>query len=59
VSAVETWPWTSALPNFALVWLRTGARGLTLITAVRPSRTVVTGAVRIRLLEDAALRAYR
>ena len=40
VTAVWTWPLTSALPSLALVWPSNwGSVSLTLMTAVRPSRT--------------------
>ena len=53
-TAAWTWPLTSALPSLALVWpSNCGSVSLTLMTAVRPSRTSSPERLRVVVLEDA------
>ena len=53
-TAVWTWPLTSALPSLAFVWpSNCGSVSLTLMTAVRPSRTSSPRQVAVGVLEDA------
>ena len=53
-TAVWTWPLTSALPSLALVWpSNCGSVSLTLMTAVRPSRTSSPDRLPSASLQDA------
>ena len=56
VTAVWTWPFTSALPSLAFVWPSNwGSVSFTLMTAVRPSRTSSPERLPSDRLEDAGL----
>ena len=58
VTAVWTWPFTSALPSLAFVWpSNCGSVSLTLMTAVRPSRTSSPERLPSPSLSTPALRA--
>ena len=58
MTAAWTWPLTSALPSLALVWPSNwGSVSLTLMTAVRPSRTSSPERLASESLSTPALRA--